>query len=156
MAQRGTTLTADQVAGIALTQASSSPLGGISVQSGTSVTGTSAQSGQLLVFTSGSSSIFTLPSTTSALWTASVLAAGAGSIILTPPTGTTLNGSTSPITVSSGSGAILFSDGAGSFRALLTGSGTSGSGGSAATPILSSDGTPMADAATGEWLYPAA
>jgi hypothetical protein len=154
MALRGTEITPDQIVGIAITQASSSPLGGISEQSGTVVPGTSSQSGQLLVFKSALPSTYTLPTTTNGVWTTSVLVAtGAGPVTLTPPAGTTLNGSTSSMTISSGSGAIIYSDGAGHFQAMLTGSGTSS--GSARTPILSSDGTPMVDTASGEWLYPA-
>jgi hypothetical protein len=149
MAQRGTEITPDQVVGFALTQAVSSPLGGVSIQTGTNVVGADAQTGQLLVFTNAFPSTYLLPTTTSGLWTTSIVAGGAGTLTLSPPTGTTLNGSTSLITIPAGGGAILYSDGAGNFRALVL---TSASSGTPATPILDADGDPISDA-DGSWIF---
>ena len=93
----------------------SSPLGGVLPFLAGDYTILASDAGRLIWFNSSSASTVTLPTgALPGIWTVSVANVGSAPLIITPPPGTTFNGSTSSITLPSG-GMTIFTDGRGNF-----------------------------------------
>jgi hypothetical protein len=137
--------------GGAITYGTSSPLGGVSIPTGSTVPGSATTSGQLLVFTNSSGTTYTLPASAPSTWNVSLFNNGTGTVTVAPPGGASLNGSSSSIALAPGQGTQIFTNGAGGFF-TQPGSGTATGTATPPTPILDSSGNPILDSA-GNWIF---
>jgi hypothetical protein len=85
-------------------------------------------------------------------FTSTIVNGGTGTITVQAPSGTSLNGTTSgTVTVPAGATAIVyFNPDTNNYTVAVTGGSSTAS---PATPLLGSDGTPLVDPASGEWIF---